>query len=350
MQVTELYDLLNWIDKEIRKRQIQQKYQTLEGKLQANAQPNQPHQPVETEKEELKSALEAVNIHSLSSAQQTYLAKLKILDFLGQNGISVVEDILFRNVVDVATAANRLTEIVSHFHSALNQAQQIEDGLRGLVELPRQIDHNIVVRVTFANEAAIGNVVELKSWADAWHEIGRGIAMSKGGAPEDVRVIGASTGSIVLDLAVVWAFAKVITKIINDALCITEKTLQIKLKAEELRSMQLKNDAAVVALERQVNEERDAGIGAIIQDVVDGAVNEMNGEDRNALERAVTKLVDFLYKGGDVDLIMPPEPPPGEQDDMNGGDQQPAQEVRELRESVDSIRKVKQSILQITDQ
>ncbi len=350
VQVAELYELLDWIDKDLRESHIQQKYHALQQKLHTNAQPNQQAQPLEDEKNSLIEALQSLPIETLSSAQQAYLAKLNVLNYLGPNGVRATEDILFRNVVDVATAASRFNEIVGHFNTALAQAKKTLEGLGSLFELPENDADIVIVRVTFGNEAAINDVADLKAWSETWYDIGRGIAMSQGEAPETVRVVGASTGSVIFDLAVAWGFAKVIGKIINDALSSTEKVMNIRLKAEEIRALQLQNDEAVRALEAQEGAERQADINAIIEDIAGQAPQGINGEDRNALSRAVTKLIEFLDKGGDVDLIMPPEPL-ADDDREDERDAQPAFEgLAELRESVNNIRRIKQSILQITHQ
>ena len=60
MNVSELYSLTFWIEKEVVKTQIPQKYQALQKILQQNSQPNQQQQPFESQKTDLTEAIKNV--------------------------------------------------------------------------------------------------------------------------------------------------------------------------------------------------------------------------------------------------------------------------------------------------
>ena len=69
--------------------------------------------------------------------------------------------------------------------------------------------------------------------------------MAQGLVPEEIKILRASEGSIILVLVVVYAFAKTISDIILRALSISERVLDIKKKAEELKTMKLINEQIV---------------------------------------------------------------------------------------------------------
>ena len=60
MNVSELYNLALWVDKNIAEVQIPQKYQALQQILQRNAQPNQQQQPFETPKNDLSETIDFI--------------------------------------------------------------------------------------------------------------------------------------------------------------------------------------------------------------------------------------------------------------------------------------------------
>jgi len=66
VNLSELFDLTQWIDREIKGKQIRDRYQNLQSILQANTGPNRTKQPFENEKNELIAAISTVPLESLS--------------------------------------------------------------------------------------------------------------------------------------------------------------------------------------------------------------------------------------------------------------------------------------------
>src|SRR5882724_6730535 len=110
VNVTELFGLTQWIDQAIKAKEIPQLYRNLHSVLQANATGNRPQQPFEDQKNQLIAAISAVPLESLSTEQVNFLQKLGIGDHVGQGAVRNIEDILFRNVIDPATAAQKCAE------------------------------------------------------------------------------------------------------------------------------------------------------------------------------------------------------------------------------------------------
>jgi hypothetical protein len=131
-----------------------------------------------------------------------------------------------------------------------------------------ELDGKVLVRVAFTHEASISNVVDLKTWSNIWHDIGRGIAMIHDAPPEEIQVVGASRGSVVLDLAVAYGIAATISKIILEALKVTEKVLDIRKKAEEIRALKLGNAKIAKELDEEAEKEKTKGVERISEHVV----------------------------------------------------------------------------------
>ena len=310
MNVSELIQLVGWFDKEISQKNVIPKYSELINLLSLNAQPNQPKQPFEAQKNELIDLLKNVTLDTLTNEQTRYLSRLGLIAVVGIEGATQIENILFRNSLDIATATIKISamqQIVSAMHQRLTQ---LNTGLDGFVEQSDQAHQGILMRIEFKGDASLNNVVDFRDWANAWHEIGRGIAMANKQAPEDIQIVGASKGSIILDLVVALAIAKTTSKIVLEALNVADRVYEIRKKAEELRTLKLKNDKLASELENEAETAKDEGAVQIVNKLVDELLIKRtdDGEVVKALEKSVTQLVKFVTQGGVVDVVLPPEP------------------------------------------
>ncbi len=165
--------------------------------------------------------------------------------------------------------------------------------------------------------------------------------MVHGATPEDIKIIGATRGSIVIEFAVVASIAKTVGIIIEWALTVTEKVLELRKKAEEIRGMKLANDTGAFELARKIEDAADAekttNINEISIQITKQLKIKTNGEgDKvNALDTAIKNLVNFIEQGGEVDFVMPENEADTTNEDAN---------MKELRDKVQGIRKLKEKI------
>ncbi len=308
MNVSELFDLTHWVMDKIVATQIPQKYQTLQQILQQNSRPNQKQQPFETQKNDLTETLKNVPLRKLTKDQLLFLHKLGIAQAVGDEGIDVIEDILYKNVIDVATSAQKLDQIHQEIIKGIQKSDQIKAGLKGCVfEEEYETENEVLIRVSFTGHATMSNVTDFKSWGNIWYEIGRGIAMAHDSSPEDVKIVGATKGSIIIELAVIVSIATTTSGIILAALKVAEKVLDIRKKAEEIRNLKLKNTKLASDMEKEAEKEKTAGIEEIATETIKKLKlkKEGEGDKINALDKAVKNLVSFIESGGEVDFIMP---------------------------------------------
>jgi hypothetical protein len=202
MQVDELYHLTTWIEAAIVGDEIAQKYQRLHQVLNRNAQPNQQKQPFENEKEELLKSLKKLPLTDLSLGQMEVLDKISIAPYVGSDGIVFVEDALYRNALDVASAAQALGTAFQSISQGIQWAEETKTHLSKIIDTEEvaPISDSVLLRVHFEGKAELSNLTEFKNWGKTWWEIGRGIAMARDEAPESVKVVGASKGSIIISL------------------------------------------------------------------------------------------------------------------------------------------------------
>ena len=218
-----------------------------------------------------------------------------------------MEDILYKNVIDIVTSANKLQAIITNLNSGIQKATQITTGLAGCVDHEEVIVDEVMIRIGFTGHAAMANIVDFKNWGSIWYDIGRGITMAHGAAPEDVKIVGATKGSIIIELAVIYAIAKTTADIILAALNVADRVLGIKKQAEEIRQLKLSNTKLAKSLEDEAEKEKEAGIHKITSDIAITLNINQNGEGDKivCLDKAVKNLVNFIEKGGEVDFVLP---------------------------------------------
>lgn len=340
MNVSELYNLTEWVQSEVVNEQIPDKYQQLQALLQQNTQPNQQNTQFDSQKEELLSALRAIHTTSLSNDQVSFLSKLGIEQLIGKAGADAIEDILYKNVIDVATAAQKIADRTQALNEGISKVTQIAEGLSGLVESEEEdVTDGVLMRVSFLGDASMNNVVDFKKWGETWFNIGRGIAQAHDAAPEDVRVIGAAKGSVIIELVAVAKIAGTVSGIILSALLVAEKVFDLKKKAAEVRLLNLQSKKLATEIEKAAEDEKNAGITVIIREQTKLLKLKANGDgDKiSALEKSIADLVNFINDGGEVDFVAPEEENDDEDEVVDDG-------FIQIREQAENIRRLENKL------
>ncbi|HKU17883.1 MAG TPA: hypothetical protein VJP80_01280 [Candidatus Saccharimonadales bacterium] len=345
MDTIELFQLSNWIEHEINQKQIIARLNDLYNVIQQNTQPNRGKQPFENQKDVVISLLKAVPLDDLTQEQRAFLEKMGLLANLGNSGADDIANVLEKNAIDPATAAQKIQNKIQQMTAAINKNNQIKTGLDGCISIPEAIHHEIVLRVYFEKEASIQNVADLKEWAGIWFNIARGITMIHGDSPESVKVVGASRGSIIIELAVIMLVAKTISKIMQMALKVVERSLDIAKKAEEVRGLRLTNDQLAKSIKDEADKYRQDGVAQITATIISEIKidKEKEGDKITALNTSIGELVKFLQKGGELDYLLPEDKSAG---DAKDGDVD-LNELKQLRDTVRDIKKLELKVKQL---
>lgn len=334
MNVSELSNLTQWITNQIETKTIPQKYQTLQALLQQHSQPNNQKPPFESQKQDLINALISVPLMQLTKDQLDFLSCLGIAQAVGEEGANEVNDVLYKNVIDVATSARKIQELNQKLIDGIARSKKIKEGLAGCVtEEKYEADNETLMRVSFTGGALMSNVTDFKKWGAFWYDIGRGVAMAHNAAPEEIKIVGATKGSIIIELALVNGVAVTISQIILAALKVAEKVIDIKTKAEELRRLKMKNEKFAKELDGEAENEKKSGIEEITKEVANTLQlkESEEGEKIKALDRSVKNIVDFIEKGGVIDFVAPEI---GKEDDDNQKLRVAFQEIRRLEAKI----------------
>ncbi|ANT52016.1 hypothetical protein [Mesorhizobium amorphae] len=213
MDIFELYDLATWYKTYLKP--MRALYTELHTATNNNA--TQPTKmPIEAHLSPLVQFLSEIAMGQLSLQQLALLRDLEVQGLVGPEGARWIESIVRAEAYDPATTNQNVADAIE----AITAAGQKLSGYTAAVDqlgLDRaevsDEDGRITVRIGFRNDASIRNVKDWKTSADDWYQIVRGLAMMSKEAPEDAKVIGASTGSVILVLSVTYAVSRLLATI-----------------------------------------------------------------------------------------------------------------------------------------
>ena len=343
MNVEELSHLASWLKKHAP--EGEQKYEAVREILEHNAQkPNKL--PLEDPLNDLLAYLQETPVHVLSNEQVKFLDAFNVASFFGRQGAEFVEGTIRKADFDPATAMQDMQNAVEAMTSAIERTDAINRAFQQIY-LPSaglSLEENrALVRVEFQGDASIQNVVDWKEWSEKWHDIVRGIAMSIGEAPEDVHVVGASRGSIIIDIAATYFFVHVLTGIVKAATRVAKDIVMLLHSIEDLRTKGLLNDKIENEIRAEANSRRGEGVERIVTETKELLPDELDGEQETALRKSTSQLLDFQRKGGEVDFVAPEEAP-----QAGGAEDGVVKQIEELRAEIEELRVEKEEVRRLT--
>ncbi|MDQ2093677.1 hypothetical protein [Rhodalgimonas zhirmunskyi] len=350
MEVAEIFDLVDWYRRN--EPQVGKQYQNLQNVLQHNATQNQK-QPVREPLQDLVEGLKSLPMTELNLQQVAQLDKIGVGQYLGIRGAEFVERVVTEAGYDPATSASEMKTAADQVTNVTSMLESLASALRAAGFYADQTEEEInessaMARIQFRQDASIGNIADMKKWSADWNDIARGIGHLVGETPHDMKVVGASKGSLIVcvtgSMALISAFAFMSKKVSGIVLDV----LKVQTVIEDLRHKRISNEI----IERSMRDDLKKREGALVDDIIAGLKDRAGGfaEEHDAhLKTAVKKYVDFSKKGGEVDYLKPPEPE-NDEEEADGPEQAEAHLIGELRDLISEIRLIKGETLLLEDQ
>ncbi len=330
MEVSEIIRLADWF--EAHSTDVQPMYEALVGVLQNNAQqPSQ--QPVTDPLKALSRALAAMPTHELSSLQMRTLDQLDVAELVGNQGKKWLNGKIKATTYDPATTFDTIQKASNRLKSAKQQLVQFKSAAAPVgFASPKQIDAPTpyVINVIFQGEASIGDVRDWKKTAADWEFIIGGVAAVVGERPEDVKVVGASNGSIIFTLSATPLITKILATISKHVASIANNYLDFQLKREDLKRSKIYTKVMQDELDRLEKDKR-LEVKAEIMEQVKALAENASPETLSKLEKAVDRHITFGEKGGELDFVAPPAVDEGAED-YDGDLAETVEEIRNLIE------------------
>lgn len=347
MHISELLEFIRWYETNVINVQIHNLSNQLLTVLNNNVnRPNgQPFQPFSTHKDKLINAILSSKVEELTIEQEKLLEKIGLDGKLGKKGQDFIDGVLFKNNIDIAQAKEEIQRLTNSFSTANNKITQLKNSLTSAFGADDFYDltDKVLMRIYFYGNRSINNVQDFRDMGDVWYEIGYGITIAHGGSVQDVSIIGAQKGSVIIDIALVAKYAATISGIILAGLKIAEKVADIFKKCAEIKNLGLKNKQIEKQLEAEAEAIKKDGVESIVEETIKklGIKKKGDGDKVNALTKAVERLVDFTENGGVVDLV----PPKG--NDNNAGEDSHSPEsgsLLEIRKNFLEIRYIEEKL------
>jgi len=304
MNIQELEKLAIWYGEHFDN--LSQLYQGLIAPIQNNNQ-QQSKLPVEGPMNTLVQFADAMNLEVLSLQQLKVLETIGVLRYIGRSGGMFIQDTIKTANYDPATALVALNEAFNSISSTKVKFEAYLQSLNGLelqhAEVPGS-DRYITIRIGFQNDASIDNVTQWKDSAKDWFDIIRGISVAANEAPESTRVLGASSGSIILVLASVAAVTALLAKISKHVIGVAKDVLEIRHSMEDLRNKKILTTIMATEFDALIRTRKSGALTTIL-DEIKPLLPDESGDKIPALTASIKKLLEFNEKGGNVDFVAP---------------------------------------------
>lgn len=344
MNVSELDALASWYAE--RRQDLITLYRELTNPVSHNAsQPNK--QAIEPQLDALIAYLRQMTFEELSLEQLAVLQDRGAAAYLGKAGADFVEATIKTSDYDPATAASRLNRALATLEGTGDALTAYATALQGLeidLEQFEPEDGAITIRVGFKREASIENVADWKNSARDWYDIVRGLAMAVDEPPEATKVVGASTGSIILYLVATATVSFLLARISKHITSITKDIISIETMREELRQKKLLTKVIDLDLKEQIEAKKSQAL-EIVMNEVKASAPKAKGEASVALGKSVQKLLAFSRKGGDVDFVAPP----AEKVDEEGDEHDTPKALAEARAAIEEYQAARDAVRLLTD-
>jgi hypothetical protein len=347
MNIDELRQLSDWYL--LHYSELNSLYGGLLSPIQHNAsQPSK--QPVESQLELLLAYLREMKFDELSLQQLRMLSSLGVDSYVGSEGAVFVDAAIRTSEFDPATAASKISGAQNKLNQAHSAFSSYLASLKSLGLEQSAVDKesdSITIRVGFQNDASINNVTDWKESAKDWYDIIRGLALASSEAPEDTKVVGASTGSIILILAGTLPVTTLLALISKNIASVAKDVIGIGNQIEDLRHKKLLNSVIENELKKQEKEKKDKALEDIVA-IIKLRIPDLDGEKVTGLEGSIKKLLLFNEKGGNVDFVAP-------EADVDGSDAEPDDKdgtltaLVEARTEIHEYQSVREQIKMLTD-
>jgi hypothetical protein len=250
--------------------------------------------------------LEKIPTEKLSLQQIEILKTLDVYRFVGFEGSKLIKETISLN-------SNNVGGLSSHFgrHAdSLRQAhQKLYSLYKSIDELGLQTDllgasnKKPTVRVIFKSNSSINNIKDWKDQSKLWHDTIRGITLSIDEAPEEVKVIGASTGSLILILTGTAVFTGLLASIMKDITSVAKNTIAVKIAWEDYKQKAMVTDEMKSQHNTLIENQEKEGKKKVIEGIIEQLPQDINGEQKNALENSIDNIFEFTENGGDLDFV-----------------------------------------------
>jgi len=306
MQVRELVGLARFLKSYIQENNLPEQYQQLINAVNQAAQ-NQSPENVPAKLEEIIAIHKEAEMKILSAAQSKLLADYGGDQLFGRPAITRLHKIFRENQAHPQGLASALQQMMKETNQLAKKTNQLISVLEPmLVEL--QIDEKDIesdegrLWLYFSDATSINTIEELKNGAETWKQILHHFSRMPNASADFGRILQINKLSpLELEIAANIALLTPLAFGINWVLRRIEHVIKICQEAEKLKQMKIKSEI-VDSLYKEAQQQRKN----IAKEGANAIKHEFNSDNeaRNAAEKALTKIIEFIEGGGQLDIDL----------------------------------------------
>ena len=198
--------------------------------------------PVAEHKNSLFTSLRSFDQMSLTHGEKNLFQMLSFDNFVGSKAVNEIEDILYDEKFDPVGVLQNIEKKFRGFKEFIQRSQAIQSALQIIPATQETCSREgeELLEITFSGGVSINTIGDF-AWIDQWANIIRTFSELVGEKPENARIVSVQKSSpMIVALATAPVFASALGKAIDMVLAMVEKYQRIRVLAEEICRLELR--------------------------------------------------------------------------------------------------------------
>jgi hypothetical protein len=336
MHISELVEVARFLKTFVEGKNLLRQYDQLVNAVQSASQ-NQRPENVQKFLKGLIAIHEDASRQVYSPAQQRVIDDYGAGELLGEAAVQRLEGIFEEHSAHPQGLIAALQAMQQETQKMVERARALIDALGPLLEEEQEEEGaregEGTLWLYFAEATNVQTIEELGESAETWHQVLHHFSRLPGAVSEGGRLVYVRKYSpLELEVAAEYALLIPLGFAVKFVLDRVEQIIAIRIKAEELKQLKLKN-SVVNPLLKEAEERRKAIAEEGAKEVTEKYGGD--GEVTNAVKLAIASILAFLENGGVLDIQVANQDPEPTQD---GNDTEPNSR-RQLREVIVALRR-----------
>ncbi len=310
MQVRELINALDSIDKFARKHNLSNQYKKLTIALnQARKKPTpESTGKIVQQRDRIRSIHHSVETQQLLPSTQMIYERLGVFELLGAQAMNRVDNIFQSHEADPNSIIQSIEEIGEQTNQLLEHIGILMEGLKPLSEEEQMnyTDTNLnTIQLQFPLNSSPPTIQNLDDSLQKWDRVFAAFSKLIRHETEDSIIQNIEKSPLMIEVGIVDGISESIGRAACEVLSVYEKYLDIKRVGLEVNSLELRNRG----ISEQLDKEANLLIRNTASDVTKAMMEEFewkkeaNRSDvHNQISAAVATIFDFVKDSGRIDI------------------------------------------------
>jgi hypothetical protein len=304
MQVQELVTLGRFLQSVIKDQNLLGQYQQLIEAVNKAAQ-NQEPENVAIQLAKLRRLHQNIEEQVLSPAQAKLMHDYGAHELLGRAAIEEIDKIFLKHQANPHALASSLSRFVKRTTQLVTNAAQLVNVVEPLIASVKETEPELAegegrLWLYFEHAASVTTLKDLEKAAETWKQVLHNFSRMPGASDGGGRILQIQKRSpLELEIAAAVALLAPLAYGIHWLLGRIEHVIKILQEAERLKQMKI-STKITKALIQEAKESKEN----IAEEAANAVVTEFEADNevRNAVQQALSRVLEFIEKGGQLDI------------------------------------------------